>query len=736
MNFMNNFALWLINIAEFFQRRHQLAAIYPGFFIMLGIISSNRWYLIIGGIILTILLFKLRHAVAFSTAALLAGITQLLIVWATMGNSYTMLLDNKEAGGEIKVRVTDTTYGGEKIPWLEAPKYFHAEIISVKLTGNEEFLPFGGKIMIRAEEAKPFYGDFLLVQGTFRKPSRESYYEQNTVTPEQITRRSAEYAIIGFDYGTYLHNRGISHIFYANKLEKTAGELSSVQKAYRFILHGRENILATVTSSIKNDENKGMIATLLFGCPQGVSRESKKSFIFSGTIHIFTVSGLHVGIVAMLTTLLLRGLPFRLRYLLIPVAVFIYVAATGMNAPSVRAMTMITVWCVCRAFLLKTPGLNLTFIAASILLFCNPRYIADMGFQYSFITVGFLILSTGIVTRVNEYIYEKQRWIPAAYFTWRQRFSLKFAGKIWGAVSCCIVAWLAGSAIALYYQGIYVPFSVAANLILIPLVWLLYPLTLGVVFIPQLGWLIEFILWLMRAVCDFFYYTFDSTACAKPPLWSLAIFFFALVIVMAIRSRIIIGLSAAVILGLIGYWHYLALAQPPSVMVMHGGESSIPAFIISAPGTAETVMIDVPSYNIAAATGYLLRSHGASRLDKLLITSGLKSHTAGVKKLIDELQPAEFIPPKNLTRRQYLHRLLPDITSNFATASSNPLISTGKNSLRIEYSHGPGFIIDITAERNENGKTTVRLAGKGYPEILLDLNNSSTLKIMEYEFKP
>ncbi len=730
---MNDFARWLKNTAE---PRHHLAAIYPGLFIMLGIICSEHWYLIIAGAILTLLLFKPRHAAAFATAALLAVITQLLVTALTAGNSYWRLLDGREAGGAIKVRVTDTTYGGDKIPWLEAPKYFQVEILEVKLTGSDQFQPASGKIMIRAEDSKPFYGDFLLLQGTFRKPSQESYFEQTVVTPEQATVRSAEYAIIGFDYGTYLKNRGISHIFQVDESKKAEGKLNPVRQAYRLILHGRENVLAAAAASMKNDENKGMIATLLFGCPQGVSRESKKSFIFSGTVHIFTVSGLHVGIVAMLAGLLLRGLPFRPRYLLIPVAVFIYVAATGMNAPSVRAMTMIAVWCVCRAFMLKTPGLNLVFLAASILLFTNPRYIADMGFQYSFLTVGFLILSTGIVTRVNEYIYEKQRWIPAECLTWRQRFSLGFAGKIWGSLSCCVVAWLAGSAIALYYQGIYVPFSVAANLILIPLVWLLYPLTMGAAIIPPLAGVVEFILWLMRAVCDFFYYTFDSTACVKPPLWSLAVFFATLITAMTFRSRIVIGTSTAVLLGLIGFWHYQATAQPPSVMVMHGGESNIPAFIISAPGTSGSVMVNAPSYNIAATTGYLLRSQGISRLDKLIVTSGLKSYTAGVKKLVDELPVAEFIPPQDLTRRQFLYRLLPDITSAFAETSSNPRISTGNNSLRIEYSHGPGFIIDIAAESNEHGQTAVRIDGKGYPEIRLNLKNSSTLKIMKYEFKP
>ncbi len=708
--------------------------IYPGLFIAAGVIcGGNSWILsaVVGALLIPF--FPRKQVLTFAVAALLA-LTVGLISDYRPASSYLNQLGERDAAAEIRVRVTDTTYGGEKIPWLNPPVFFQARIVAMRLNGEKDFVPAGGKIMIRAEDAKPFFGDFLQLNGVFRHPRNESFYRRHIVKADSVEEREGVYGVIGFDYGTYLNNRGIERIFYASECQVAEGEPGIFQKGYRLILRGREAALAAVASHMRTDENKGMIAALLFGCPQGVSKEMRKSFIFSGTVHVFTVSGLHVGIVALLAGLILRTVPFRWRYLLIPVAVFVYVLATGMNAPSIRAFTMITVWCLCRAFLLKTPGLNLVLVAAALLLLFNPGYLFDMGFQYSFITVGFLILCTGIVTRINDAIFERQRWIPATHLGWRARLLRKWGGSFCGTLCGCITAWLAGSAIALTYQGIYVPFSVMANLLLVPLVWVLYPLALLAPLFEPVAWLMEWILGAMRTICDFFYYCFESTPCAKPPLWSIFVFFPALALMLAVKRKAVAFTAGAVVLATIGYWHCLALARPPSVMVMHGGGSNVPALVISAPGSDDAVMVNVPSYEAGSAAAYLLRSRGVRHIGKLLFIRGLKNHVAGAERLLDSIVVDEIVVPAHFSKREYLHRILAATTQKVRDSSTNPKLSTENQHSVIEYSYG-SFIIKADVLQTDHGITRIVLTASGYEPVSLELTNSSILEIEEYEFR-
>lgn len=735
MNFMKHFANWRKNTAELRRRAKTLFRLYPALFILAGIICAIVYPPAVPVLFLLIFfVVSKRRALVFAVAAAVAAIS----VWFASHespSSYLHKLDGRDAAAEILVRVTDTAYGGKKLPWLPPPTFFRAELLALKLNGEKAFTPVSGKIMVRAEEAAPFYGDFLVLNGTFRLPGQECLYRSTAVYPDSVSPAGERREVLGFDYGAYLKNRGIRRIFYASAHEECDGELNFLQRGYRLILRGRERILAAVTAPIRDDENKGMIAALLFGCPQGVDREARRSFIFSGTVHIFTVSGLHVGIVALLAGLLLHGVPFRWRYWLIPPVVLLYVLATGMNAPSVRAFTMIAVWCICRGALLKTPGLNLVLAAASLLLLFQPGYLFDMGFQYSFITVGFLILSAGIVSRISDITFERRRWIPPAYRTFRDRLTVRYGPRFCGALCGCVTAWLAGSAIALYYQGIYVPFSVAANLLLLPLVWLLYPLAALTAILPPAAHAVEFILELMRGICDFFYEFAGNIRCVQPPLWSLFIFFAGLTVLLGVRRRAFILGGAAVVLLTAGFWHVRALSRPLTVIVMHGGNSSVPALAIAAPGGDEAVVINAPSYEAASAMSYLLRSRGIDRIGRLVFIRGLKDYTAGTEKLLDSLTVDEIVLPPDFTRREYLSRLLPALSPRITGLVDNPKISAENQRNTIEYSCG-SFIIKTDILSTGYGVSFLTLAADGYQPMRLELKNSSILEINEYEFRP
>lgn len=114
--------------------------------------------------------------------------------------------------------------------------------------------------------------------------------------------------------------------------------------------------------------------------------ETMAKFLESGCMHVFAVSGMHVGVAAMLVLGMLRLLHVypraaRLACILLLAA---YVFVTGMSASALRAFIMATVWLL--AFVLRRKGHPANILALAFILLClmNPLQVFQPGFQLSF----------------------------------------------------------------------------------------------------------------------------------------------------------------------------------------------------------------------------------------------------------------------------------------------------------------------------------------------------------------
>jgi len=117
----------------------------------------------------------------------------------------------------------------------------------------------------------------------------------------------------------------------------------------------------------------------------GAGIRMRLAFQRTGTIHLLTVSGLHVGfIVAGLGWLLSRmGLSKRGRILPLLMGVGFYMLMTGMEAPVVRAGLMLFIYMVSDVLRVRGRASDRLALAAGILLLANPYTLFDVGFQLS-----------------------------------------------------------------------------------------------------------------------------------------------------------------------------------------------------------------------------------------------------------------------------------------------------------------------------------------------------------------
>ena len=157
-------------------------------------------------------------------------------------------------------------------------------------------------------------------------------------------------------------------------------------------LHGR---LTTLGRSLLDREGAAYLEGLLLGNRQGFSKELEEAFRKTGTVHVLVVSGLNVGLVGFLGTVVLSlvRVPRTPSYFLIALGLVTYCLLTGSQPPILRATLMGVLLCASAAGGREFSGLNALGAAALGILGWDPRALADVGFQLSFAAVGGILLT-------------------------------------------------------------------------------------------------------------------------------------------------------------------------------------------------------------------------------------------------------------------------------------------------------------------------------------------------------
>lgn len=136
------------------------------------------------------------------------------------------------------------------------------------------------------------------------------------------------------------------------------------------------------------------VQTMTLGADLRLPHEARQLYADAGIVHVLSISGLHVGIVAALLAGLFSwtGLGLRARALLLAPALVFYVLLVGAPPPAVRAAVMALAWCLAPCFLRRPDAAcALAFTAAAVLV-CDPALVADVGALLSFAVMGGILL--------------------------------------------------------------------------------------------------------------------------------------------------------------------------------------------------------------------------------------------------------------------------------------------------------------------------------------------------------
>ena len=142
-------------------------------------------------------------------------------------------------------------------------------------------------------------------------------------------------------------------------------------------------------NEILTDDARGFVVALTLGDKSLMPLSLMQLFSNTGTMHLFAVSGLHVGICCVFfKSIFMWLLPRpRVHISLSLLATLFYVLLVGYSASSFRAFIMICFLYGSALFCRKRNGFSSLGWAALVLLFWNPDFVNSLGFQLSFTVV-------------------------------------------------------------------------------------------------------------------------------------------------------------------------------------------------------------------------------------------------------------------------------------------------------------------------------------------------------------
>jgi ComEC/Rec2-related protein len=267
-----------------------------------------------------------------------------------------------------------------------------------------------------------------------------------------------------FDNVRYQHVHGIVARTYINKggwkrCRVSMRKLGLMLRVLIGMRSGRDRLLSQCNLHNMSESAYAVVAAMTMGDRSGLTRELRQSYAASGASHVLALSGMHLGVIYGLLSLLFVHHRMRvLGQVLAMVVIWAYATLVGMPPSVLRSATMLTIF----AFVVLTGrrqvSLNTLAFAAVVQLAINPLGLWDVGFQMSFLAVlGIVMLNL--------------RLRDVATPIWLSRWRVIW--WMWSLVKVSLAAQIAVAPLSMYYFGTFPCYFLLTNLIAVPLAMLI-----------------------------------------------------------------------------------------------------------------------------------------------------------------------------------------------------------------------------------------------------------------------
>ena len=399
-----------------------------------------------------------------------------------------------------------------------------------------------------------------------------------------------------------------------------------------------------------------MVQALLLGYRQDIPKPLRDDFSATGSIHIFAISGAHVGIICSFIVMVLRAfcVPMHRRIWWLAPVLGVYVAMTGAAASAVRAAIMLVCLHVAPALRRRPDTATALAAAAFLILLVSPGDLADIGFVLSFGAVWGIMELHPVFSRWAARLMRRDPWLPPERKTdlddaapWSEIFV--------GFFVMGLSVWVATAPLTAYFFNLVSPIGLLMNVLVVPAAFLI--LMAGV---------LALLASVLHPVCAI-PFAQSATALANglawaigwasgvpgghffassPPLWGVALWVAAIVAGRHLMRRwpraACAGMFAT--LALLAAAFFIGECTDNTLYVLDAAPGQA---IVIKQGTHVTMVDAGPSFK-AVSVLRQLRGLGVNRIDRLVLSHVDAEHTGGAEAVLDELPVGEVWVPRRV----------------------------------------------------------------------------------------
>lgn len=468
-----------------------------------------------------------------------------------------------------------------------------------------------------------------IVSARWKRPVEfgDELYLFGTAEPIPPTRNPGE-----FDMRAYLERHDVRRQFIVRYPENgrlirhTGGNfiLRAAQKSRRWLN-------ATLGRGLEDSPDvQALISGMVLGLRHQTPDDIEEPFQQTGTLHLFAVAGLHVGIIAQLLWIVATVARVHRKWaiaFIVPALLF-YATLTGLHTSSVRAALMSAVLLAGFFAERKVFALNSLAAAATLILCWDTNELFSIGFQLSFAVVTTIVLLADPAFRWLIRKFSHDPFLPRSLFSRSRRFVANLSWWFARGASVSFAAWIGSLPLMLWYYHLVSPISLLANLAVVP-----------IAFLVLAGGLMSIIFAPISAMVSIIFNNAN---------WFFARVMFALVHLFAQFPAGHIYLERP---------HWPARYDAEITVFDVGSGAAVHA------RTAEQDWL----FDAANRRDFLrtvrdyLRSRGVNRLDGLLLTHGDAGHLGGASEAIELFNPRQLLesgaPDRSRSHQQLLRAI-------------------------------------------------------------------------------
>lgn len=466
-----------------------------------------------------------------------------------------------------------------------------------------------------------------------------------------------------FNYREYLAQQ---KIFLTDNIKTNQIEIIGNKKEINLasILNDiKTNIIDKIEKIYRHTDARAIIKAVVIGDRSEITEELKDVFQVAGVMHILAISGLHVGIIAMVLFLLFstisdNKLSKSFKYIFIIIIMLGYAAITGFRPSVSRATLMFIV--LLGAKLLNRPYnvYNSISIAAFLILLWQPLYLFDTGFILSFTATFFIIFLTPIM----ESILKDCLFLLPDYLV--------------KSLSVSASAWLGVMPLSAFFFYKISIISILSNILIVPvigviIIFALFSIFLSFLFLP-LG---NFLALVNNGLISLLIFIGEKLSLlpfayrdiAQPGILSIAIYYIIIVFIFyslkyryninILKNKITIYSTIILILLVIS----INILKPSPLLAVHfinvGQGDSI---LIQTP-EKQNILIDgggTPFSDYDMGKNVVipyLRRQGVNHLDIMVLTHPDLDHMEGLLPVLEEIK-VDLVIDSNIPCQEEIYK--------------------------------------------------------------------------------